>query len=176
MGVSPLGGCLPILLQMPILIAMYHLIPNLTFFRNQSFLWVQDWSSFDSLFTLPFNIPLYGNHVSLFALLMAASSVIFSLANSTPSSSDQMKTQMKFMNYFLPITFLLVANTFPAALNLYYLLSNLISVLQQYFTSKFLNDEKIKKKLEERRMKIKNSGSSFNKKIQQIIDMQKKSN
>ena len=176
MGVSPLGGCLPILLQMPILFAMYHLIPNLTFFRNQSFLWVQDWSSFDSLFTLPFNIPLYGNHVSLFALLMAASSVIFSLANSTPSSSDQMKTQMKFMNYFLPITFLLVGNSFPAALNLYYLISNLISVLQQYFTSKFLNDDKIKKKLEERRMKIKNSGSSFNKKIQQIIDMQKKSN
>lgn len=171
MGVSPLGGCLPILLQMPILISMYYLIPSLIFFRNQSFLWIQDLSSFDSLFTLPFNIPFYGNHVSLIAILMVLSSVIFSMANNAGSFNRQ----MRFMNFFLPVTFLLVANSFPAALNLYYLLSNLTTVLQQYITSKFLNDEKIKKKMEEKKMKIKNEGSSFNKKIQQIIDQQKKS-
>ena len=176
MGISPLGGCLPLLLQMPILIAMFTLIPNLNCFRQQGFLWVQDWSSFDSICNLPFNIPLYGDHISLFALLMTLSSILFTTMNnkSTPTN-PQMGMQMKFMNYFLPATFLLIMNSFPAALNLYYLFSNLTSVLQQFLTSKFMDDEKIKKKLEERKMKIKNGGSSFNEKIQQIIDLQKKS-
>lgn len=176
MGISPLGGCLPLLLQMPIMIAMFTLIPNLNCFRQQGFLWVQDWSSFDSICNLPFNIPLYGDHISLFALLMTLSSILFATMNnkSTPTN-PQMGMQMKFMNYFLPATFLLIMNSFPAALNLYYLFSNLTSVLQQFLTSKFMDDEKIKKKLEERKMKIKNGGSSFNEKIQQIIDLQKKS-
>lgn len=175
MGVSPLGGCLPLLLQMPIIIAMFTLIPNITYFRQQSFLWVRDWASFDSICNLPFHILLYGDHISLFAILMTLSSVLFTaMNNKSAPSNPQMGMQMKFMNYFLPVTFLLVMNSFPAALNLYYLFSNLLSLLQQYLTSKFIDDEKIKQKLEARKIKIKNGGSSFNEKIQHIIDMQKR--
>ncbi|MDR2402236.1 MAG: membrane protein insertase YidC [Cytophagales bacterium] len=175
MGISPLGGCLPLLLQMPIIIAMLNLIPNINCFRGKGFLWVQDWSSFDSICNLPFHVPIYGDHVSLFALLMTLSSISFSIMNSKSASGPQMGMQMKFMNYFLPATFLFAMNSLPAALNLYYLFSNLTALLQQFLTSKFMDDEKIKKKLEERKRKGKNGGNSFNEKIQHIIDSQKKS-
>ncbi len=174
LGVSPLGGCIPMLLQWPIFIAMFTLIPNIDIFRHQSFLWVKDWSSYDSICSLPFSIPLYGNHVSLFAILMTVSSVLSSVfsSKSVPQDPQQSQAQMKFLHYFLPITFLLIMNNLPAALTFYYFLSNLFQILQQYIVRKFVDEESLRNKMEERR-KRSSHGPSFNKKIQEIIDLQK---
>ena len=143
-GVSMLGGCLPMLLQMPILFAMFRFFPASFELRQEGFWWVTDLSSYDSILTLPFSkpIPLYGDHVSLFALLSAISTYFYSkmMMNQTPQTGQP---GMKFMQlYFMPIFLLVLCNNFSAGLCYYYFLSNIITMLQTWFIRRFFIDEK----------------------------------
>lgn len=140
-GVSPMGGCLPMLIQMPILFAAFRFFPAAVELRGQSFLWADDLATYDSIIDLPFSIPFYGDHVSLFCLLMAIVNVFYTKINMASQSSAAMPG-MKFMTYFMPIMFLFILNDYPAGLNYYYLLSTLITVLATTFIKAFLIDDK----------------------------------
>lgn len=144
-GVNPMGGCLPILLQMPILFAMYRFFPNSIELRQQPFLWATDLSHYDSIFNLPFSIPLYGDHVSLFTLLMAVTSFVYTQMTmkqqQTSMTDDAMAMQMKIMQYITPFMFLVMFNKFSAALSYYYFLFNLLSILQTVLLQKFFINE-----------------------------------
>ena len=146
MGINPLGGCIPILMQMPMLIAMFNFFPNAIEIRGASFLWVKDLSTYDSILDLPFTIPIYGNHVSLFTLLMTISTIISTITNKQMSSNND--DSMKFATYLMPIMFMFILNSFPAALSLYYFTSNMLTILQQYIISKFVNEKKLRDTLE----------------------------
>ena len=138
-GVSPMGGCLPMLLQLPILYAMFRFFPASIELRQQPFLWADDLSAYDSILNLPFNIPLYGDHVSLFALLMALSMFIYSKMTSSQMSSDPSMAGMKFMSVWLmPIMMLFICNNLSSGLSYYYLLSNLITMLQTWFVKRYV--------------------------------------
>jgi YidC/Oxa1 family membrane protein insertase len=149
-GVNPLSGCVPILLQMPILFSMFYFFPNSIELRQESFLWADDLSTYDSILNLPFTIPAYGSHVSLFTLLMTASTILYTWSNNQVST---VQGPMKSMQYFMPVVFMFVLNSFPAALSFYYFVSNLITFGQQALIRKFVDEEKIKKILDENRMK-----------------------
>ncbi len=138
-GVSPLGGCLPQLLQMPILFAMYRFFPNSIELRQQSFLWAHDLSSYDSVLSLPFTIPFYGAHVSLFTLLAALTSIVYARMNSQMSGA--MGGQMAVMQYLFPFMMLFIFNSFSSALTYYYLLTNIITFGQQWVIKQFFVDE-----------------------------------
>lgn len=142
-GISPMGGCLPMLLQLPILYAMFRFFPASIELRQQPFLWADDLSAYDSILNLPFNIPLYGDHVSLFALLMAVSMFLYSKMTSSQMSNDPNMAGMKFMSVWLmPIMMLFICNNLSSGLSYYYLLSNLITMLQTWFVRKYMVDEK----------------------------------
>lgn len=147
-GVNPLSGCIPILLQMPILFAMFYLFPNSIELRQQTFLWADDLSTYDSIINLPFTIPLYGNHVSLFTLLMTLSTLIITWQNNQISS---VQGPMKSMSYIMPVVFMVVLNSFPAGLSFYYLMSNLVTFGQQAIIRRFVDEAKIKKIMDEHR-------------------------
>lgn len=139
-GVSPLGGCLPTLLQLPILIAMYNFFPSSIELRQQSFLWAKDLSTYDSIWDLPFQIPFYGNHVSLFTILMTATSLFLAFYNR--NMTDQSNPAMKYMPYIFPVMLLGIFNKLAAALTFYYFLSNVIAILTQWVIQRFIIDEK----------------------------------
>ena len=142
-GINPMGGCLPMLLQFPILFAMFRFFPASIELRQQSFLWADDLSAYDSILDLPFRIPLYGDHVSLFALLMAISMFIYSKMTSSQMSNDPNMAGMKFMSVWLmPIMMLFICNNLSSGLSYYYLLSNIITMLQTWFVRRFVVDEK----------------------------------
>ena len=142
-GISPMGGCLPMLLQFPILFAMFRFFPASIELRQQKFLWADDLSTFDSILDLPFNIPLYGDHISLFTLLMAVSMFVYSKMTSSQMSNDPNMAGMKFMSvWMMPIMMLLICNNFSSGLTYYYLLSNLIAMFQTWFIRRFVVDEK----------------------------------
>ena len=142
-GISPMGGCLPMLLQLPILYAMFRFFPASIELRQQSFLWADDLSAYDSILDLPFRIPMYGDHVSLFALLMAVSMFLYSKMTSSQMSNDPNMAGMKFMTVWLmPIMMLFICNNLSSGLSYYYLLSNLITMLQTWFIRKYAVDEK----------------------------------
>ena len=142
-GISPMGGCLPMLLQLPILYAMFRFFPASIELRQQKFLWADDLSAYDSILDLPFNIPLYGDHVSLFALLMAVSMFLYSKMTSSQMSNDPSMAGMKFMSVWLmPLMMLFICNNLSSGLSYYYLLSNLITMLQTWFVRRYLVDEK----------------------------------
>jgi YidC/Oxa1 family membrane protein insertase len=149
-GVSPLGGCLPMLIQMPILIAMFRFFPQSIELRQQSFLWATDLSTYDSILDLSFTIPFYGNHVSLFTLLMTVSTLLITKVN---SSSQMTNPQMKWMMYLMPIIFLGVFNSYAAGLSYYYFLANMISIGQQYLFRSFVNEGEIHRKIQENKKK-----------------------
>ena len=141
--INPMGGCLPMLLQFPILFAMFRFFPASIELRQQSFLWADDLSAYDSILDLPFRIPLYGDHVSLFALLMAISMFVYSKMTSSQMSNDPNMAGMKFMSVWLmPIMMLFICNNLSSGLSYYYLLSNLITMLQTWFVRRFVVDEK----------------------------------
>ncbi len=140
-GVSPFGGCLPMLLQMPILFAMFNFFPSSIELRHQPFLWAHDLSTFDNILNLPFNIPLYGSHVSLFALLTALTQVGMTMYSQRLQPSSPQADQMKMMTYFMPVIFLFMFNSFPAALTFYYFLQNVLSMAQQWFFTTFIIKE-----------------------------------
>ena len=138
-GISPMGGCLPMLLQLPVLYAMFRFFPASIELRQQHFLWADDLSGYDSILNLPFNIPLYGDHVSLFALLMAVSMFLYSKMTSSQMSDDPNMAGMKFMSvWMMPVMMLFICNNLSSGLSYYYLLSNLITMLQTWFVKKYI--------------------------------------
>jgi YidC/Oxa1 family membrane protein insertase len=151
-GVSPMGGCLPMLLQMPILFAMFRFFPTSIELRQQSFLWAKDLSTYDSILNLPFTIPMYGDHVSLFTLLMTASTII-STKISNPAGGQEQMPGMKTMMYIMPVMFMLILNNFSAGLTYYYFLANVISIAQTQISRQFVSENEILKKIEENRKK-----------------------
>jgi len=152
-GVNPLGGCLPALIQMPIWIALFRFFPSSFELRQRAFLWAPDLSTYDSIINLPFTIPAYGSHVSLFCLLMALSMVV-----TTKMQMDQTQTTspvpgMKVMMYMMPVMMLFWFNSYSAGLSLYYFFSNLISYVQQIVIKRSINEEKLLSKLNENQKK-----------------------
>ncbi|MFY9364541.1 MAG: membrane protein insertase YidC, partial [Bacteroidales bacterium] len=154
-GVKMMGGCWPMLFQMPILFAMFRFFPGSIELRQQGFLWADDLSGYDSILDLPFKIPLYGDHISLFALLMAISMFLYSRMNmKQQASSQQMPGMQGMMLYFMPLMMLTVANNLSAALSYYYLLSNLTTMLQTWIIQRFfVNEEALYKELKEKAAK-----------------------
>jgi YidC/Oxa1 family membrane protein insertase len=166
-GVSPFGGCLPMLLQMPILIAMFRFFPASIELRGEAFLWADDLSTYDSIFDLPFNIPFYGDHVSLFTLLMTASTILYTRMNSQFSASPEM-AQMKWMMYLMPVIFLGVFNNYSAGLSYYYFLANMITFGQQFMMKRFVDDKKLHAQIEENKKKpVVEKKSSFQKRLEE---------
>jgi YidC/Oxa1 family membrane protein insertase len=169
-GVNPLGGCLPMLFQIPILFALFNFFPNAIELRQESFLWADDLSTYDSIVTLPFEIPFYGTHVSLFALLMTVSTIIYTRMNNQLSAgSSQMMPQLKWMMYLMPVIFLFVLNSYAAGLNYYYFLANIITFAQQFAFRKFVDDDKIHAKIQENKKKPKKSNTgSFQQRLEEM--------
>lgn len=168
-GVNPLGGCLPALMQLPILVAMYSFFPSSIELRQESFLWAKDLSAYDSIFDLPFTIPFYGNHVSLFTLLMTATSLM--LAFNNRGMTDQSNPVMKYMPYVFPIMLLGIFNRLASALTFYYFLSNVISIGLQWVIQKFfVNHDKIHAQIQENKKKP----ASKSKWQEKLEEMQKK--
>jgi YidC/Oxa1 family membrane protein insertase len=152
-GVNPMGGCLPMLLQLPILIALFRFFPSSIELRQQAFLWADDLSSFDSVLKLGFNIPFYGDHVSLFALLMTISTVIYTYTNSQMTPTDPNMAAMKWMMYLMPVVFLGVMNSSSSGLSYYYFIANLITIAQQLVMRKFVDENAIYSKIQENKAK-----------------------
>jgi len=152
-GVNPLGGCLPMLVQMPILFAMFRFFPASIELRQQPFLWADDLSAYDSIFDLGFNIPFYGDHISLFCILMAATNIIYTGMNNQMQSSQQMPG-MKVMMYFMPIMFLGMFNNYASGLSYYYFIATLFTVIQTWAIRKYLvDDKKVLAKIEDNKKK-----------------------
>jgi len=151
-GVNPLGGCLPMLLQFPILIAMFRFFPASIELRHESFLWATDLSSYDSIYSWTTQIPLlstfYGNHISLFTLLMTASTLLYTKMQNEMSMSSTQMPGMKTMMYLMPIMFLFFLNSYASGLTYYYFLANMITFAQMYLIKKSIKDEDVLKKLE----------------------------
>ncbi len=147
-GVSPMGGCLPMLFQMPLLIAMFRFFPNSIELRQQSFLWATDLSTYDAVIHLPFTVPFgFGDHISLFCLLMTAVNIVYMKFNDQMSMSNQSMPGMKYMMYMMPVMMLFWFNSYASALSYYYFLSLLITIIQTWLIRRNLNDEEILAKL-----------------------------
>jgi len=146
-GVSPLGGCLPMLLQMPILFAMFRFFPTSIELRQQSFLWATDLSTYDSILDLPFTIPFYGDHVSLFTLLMTITT-IFTMRMSSGQTDMSAMPGMKTMMYIMPVMLLFVLNSFSAGLTYYYFVSNVFTIVQNEIFKYCIDENKILAKLQ----------------------------
>jgi len=168
-GVNPMGGCLPMLLQMPILIAMFYFFPISIELRQQSFLWATDLSSFDSIATLPFEIPFYGSHVSLFCLLMTITNIFYVKYNNemTGAAGTQQMPGMKTMMYLMPVMFLFIFNSYASGLSLYYFLSLLLTFVQMYIFKKLINEDKIHAQLKAKQ-KIPVTKSKFQTKLEEM--------
>lgn len=169
-GVNPASGCLPLLIQMPVLYAMFRFFPASIELRQEKFLWADDLSSFDSVLDLPFYIPMYGDHVSLFTLLMSISTIVYSLINQQQMPTQQGMPSMKILIWLFPIMMLFFLNNFSSGLSYYYLLANVISILQMtLLRSWFVNEEKIRAQLLQN-MKTPRKKSRWQ---QRLEDMQK---
>lgn len=165
-GVNPMGGCLPMLLQFPILIAMFFFYPNSIELRQESFLWANDLSTYDSIFNLPFTIPFYGDHVSLFCLLMTVTTIISTHLNQQTTSTQGMPG-MKTMMYIMPVMFLFILNNYSSGLSYYYFLANVITIGQTYAIRSFVDEEKIRAKLQSNKKKpVKKS--KFQKRLEEV--------
>ncbi|MCS6795053.1 MAG: membrane protein insertase YidC [Raineya sp.] len=169
-GINPLAGCIPMLLQIPIVIAVFTYFPNAIELRQEAFLWADDLSTYDSILTLPFHIPFYGNHVSLFTILMTASTILYTYyANQTSS----VEGPMKVASYIMPIVFMFMLNSYPAGLSYYYLVTNLLSILQQIGIKKLVDEDKIKAILEANRLKNKDKKKSgFQQRLEEALKAQ----
>ena len=169
-GASPTSGCLPMLLQMPILFAIFRFFPSSIELRQQSFLWADDLSTYDSILDLPFNIPFYGDHVSLFTLLMTASTLLYTYINNKQmqqAQGNQAMPGMKLMMYLMPIMFLGIFNSYSAGLSYYYLLVNLFSFLQMYIFKISINEDRLRRQIEQAKKKpVKKS--NFQKRLEEM--------
>jgi YidC/Oxa1 family membrane protein insertase len=172
-GVSPLGGCLPALLQIPIFMSLYYFFQSNISLRGESFLWASDLASYDSIYNLPFNIPFYGDHVSLFTITATLTSLLISIY-SMSNMQDNSNPVMKYMPYIFPVLLLGVFNNLPAALTWYYTVSNTITLILQIVIQKYIIDhDKILAQIEENRKKpVKQS--KLQEKIQAMQEANKK--
>lgn len=165
-GVNPLGGCLPMLLQMPILIAMFRFFPASIELRQESFLWAEDLSTYDSILDLPFNIPFYGDHVSLFTILMTISTLMYTYLNSQMTAANP---QMKWVMYLMPVMFLGIFNNYSAGLSYYYFLANMISFGQQFLFRAAVDEKAIHAKIQENKKKPQSqTKSKFQQRLEQM--------
>lgn len=142
-GVNPMGGCLPMLFQMPVLFAMFFFFPTSIELRQESFLWATDLSTYDSILNLPFAIPFYGSHVSLFCLLMTITTIISTYMNSQTQNTDAMPG-MKTMMYLMPVMFLFILNGYASGLSYYYFLANVFTIGQIYIFRMMIDEDKIR--------------------------------
>jgi YidC/Oxa1 family membrane protein insertase len=170
-GVSPLGGCLPMLLQMPIWYALFRFFPASITFRQEPFLWATDLSSFDVLFRLGFEIPFFGAHVSLFTLLWAVSTIVYTYYN-MQNVDLSANPAMKYVQYFMPIMFLAFFNNYASGLTCYMFFSNLINILQTVVTKNYIFDEeKIRQELLKEKAKPKKK-SGFAARLEEAMKQQ----
>ena len=170
-GVNPMSGCVPMLLQFPILLAMFRFFPASIELRQEAFLWADDLSSYDSIFDLPFNIPFYGDHVSLFTLLMTISTIIYTKINNDMMSTGNQLPGMKTMMYLMPVMFLGFFNSYSSGLSYYYLLANLITFAQMYAIRSFVNEDKLHAQIQENKKKpVKKS--NFQKRLEEMAKNQ----
>ncbi len=149
-GASPMAGCLPMVIQMPILFAMFMFVPTAIAFRGQSFLWAADLSNYDTGISLPFNIPFLGDHLSIFCLLMTVTTLLnqhFTMQQQDNGSNNQMAS-MKWMMYLMPVMFLFILNGYPAGLNYYYFISTLASVLIMLVMKRVVDEKAVLAKME----------------------------
>jgi YidC/Oxa1 family membrane protein insertase len=149
-GVNPLGGCLPMLLQLPFVMAFFFFFPNLFELRGESFLWMKDLSTYDEFIKFGFTIPVIGDHLSLMCILMTISTLIYTYFNNQISGASG---QMKYIGYIMPIVFLGVLNSYPSGLNYYYFLANMLTFAQQFIIKSMVDDEKIHKTLQDNKTK-----------------------
>lgn len=154
-GASPMSGCLPLMLQMPILIAMFSFFPSCIELRGESFLWAKDLAAPDVIFTLPFSIPFYGSHVSLFCLLMTVTNIIYTQINMKSQPTSSSMPGMKWMMYLMPLMFLFFFNDYASALSYYYFLSLLITIVQTWIFRRCVSEEKLRRKMAENAAKPK---------------------
>jgi YidC/Oxa1 family membrane protein insertase len=170
-GVNPISGCIPVVLQMPILFAMFFFFPNSIELRGESFLWATDLSTYDVLFYLPFTIPFYGSHVSGFTLLMTLSTILYTWSNNQVST---VQGPMKTIGYVMPLIFMFVLNSYSSGLSFYYFVSNIITFGQQALIRRFVNEDKILATLEENKKKNANKGKSkFQQKLEDAMKASK---
>ncbi len=171
-GVNPFAGCLPMLVQLPILYAMFRFFPSSIQLRHEPFLWADDLSSYDSIASLPFTIPAYGDHVSLFTLLMAASTFVYTMFNSSsmPTTNQPGMPNMKVIMYIFPFMMLFFFNKFSSGLSYYYFLANVISIAQMILIKRFfIDEEKIKLQIaENKKKKVTKGKSKFQQKLEDI--------
>ena len=172
-GVSPMSGCIPALLQLPIFYALFMFFPTSFSLRQKSFLWAEDLSSYDTIFNLPFTIPFYGDHVSLFPIL--ASVAIFFYMMMTTGQSMQMQQQpgmpnMKFIMYLSPLMMLFFFNNYASGLSLYYFVSNLITIgIMLVIKNYILDHDKIHAQIQENKKKPKKE-NRFQKKMREMME------
>lgn len=178
-GVNPMGGCLPMLLQMPIWFALYRFFPASIEFRQAGFLWATDLSSYDAFFTLPFNIPMLGGHISLFTILYTISMIGYTYYNSkimtqTSAGNEEMMKMMKVMQYAMPVMFFFFFNNYASGLTAYLFFSNLMTIAQTVITKEFvINEDKINQELEAFKKKPKKV-SKFRERLNEAIKEQQR--
>lgn len=171
-GVNPMAGCVPMLLQLPILFALFRFFPASIELRQEAFLWADDLSAYDSILDLPFTIPFYGDHVSLFTLLMTISTVIYTKLNSQMMNTGTQMPGMKTMMYMMPIMFLGIFNNFASGLSYYYFLANVITFGQMFAFRFMINEDKIRHKIEENKKKpVKKS--AWSRRLEEMAKQQK---
>lgn len=172
-GVNPLGGCIPALLQIPIFFALYSFFNSEIALRGQSFLWSADLSSYDSIATLPFSIPAFGNHVSLFTITAVLTSFLISIYNMSMTPTQD-NPALKYMPYIFPFMLLFIFNSLPSALTWYYTVSNVITLLLQFVIQNYIIDhDKILAKIEAKR-KAPKTKSKWQERYEQMVESQKK--
>jgi YidC/Oxa1 family membrane protein insertase len=177
-GVNPMGGCLPMLLQMPFLVAFFYFFPNAIELRGESFLWAEDLSTYDAILSWDTYIWPIGNHLSLFCLLMTAANIIYTYFNMSMTDSTNQMGQMPFMKwmmYLMPLMFLFIFNDYASGLSYYYFVSLLITILQTFIIRKFcVNEEKLLKKIEERQKNPEKKKAGFGNAWAGIAEMAKR--
>jgi YidC/Oxa1 family membrane protein insertase len=174
-GVSPLGGCLPMLLQMPILFAMFRFFPTSIELRQQGFLWATDLSTYDSIYEwsayIPFLSSFYGNHISLFTILMTVSTILTMKFNNQTAATNQQMPGMQTMMYIMPVMFMFILNKFSAGLTYYYFLANVLTFGQNMLFARFIDEDELLAKLESKKAKpVKKS--NFQKRLETMAKQQ----
>jgi YidC/Oxa1 family membrane protein insertase len=169
-GVNPLGGCLPALLQLPVFFALLSFFPHAIELRQEKFLWADDLSTYDSILNLPFSIPFYGDHVSLFTILFVITSLVLALYSMNMTVQDQNNPMMKYLPFIMPVMFLGIFNKLPAALTYYYFVSNVITLGLQFVIQNYIiNPDKIHAQIQAKR----NEPPKENKLMAKMMEMQK---
>lgn len=171
-GVNPFSGCIPMVIQLPILYAMFRFFPSSIQLRHEGFLWADDLSAYDSIYSLPFEIPFYGDHVSLFTILMAVSMFFYTIYNTNqmPQQNQPGMPNMKVIMYIFPFMMLFFFNSFASGLSYYYFLANVFSIAQMLVIKNvFIDEDKIHAKIQENKKKKANKGKSrFQKKLEEM--------